>query len=65
MKLKIKLLAQTVPGRRHFYDLTRKADHIIQSRGFQQDALQRLASSQPRQAVGFGHPQHHQAMVEA
>ena len=66
MKLKIKPLR-----RRSRVDGTLlpagQADHIIQSGGFQQDALKRLAGTQPRRAVRFrpSCPQHHQTVVKA
>jgi hypothetical protein len=65
MKLKTQLLAKAIPGGRYFCYLAGNADYIIQTGGFQQDALQCLAASQPRQAVGFRRPQHHQAVIEA
>ena len=65
MKFETELLAQAIPGGRYFCHLTGKADRIVQTGGFQQDALKRLAGSQPRQAVRFQRPQHHQAVIEA
>ena len=65
MKLKIKLLAKAVSGGWHFCNLASKADNIIQSGGFQQNALKRLAGSQPLRASGFRRPQYHQAVVQA
>ena len=65
MKVKIKPLAKAVPGGRHFCNLAGKADHKIQAGGFQQNALKRLAGSQPRRAGRFRCSQHHQAVVEA
>jgi hypothetical protein len=53
MKLKIKLLAKTVPGGRHFGNLAEKTDHKIQSGGLHQDVLKCLAGSQPRRADGI------------
>ena len=44
MEVQTKLLAKAVPGGSDFDNLTGNADHIIQSRCFQQDALKRLAS---------------------
>ena len=37
----------------YFCYLAGQADHIIQPGGFQQDALKRLAGTQPRRAVRF------------
>ena len=65
MKLEIQLPAEAVPGGRNFSHLAGKADDKIEPGGFQQDALQGLAGSQPRRAGRFRRPQHHQAVVEA
>jgi hypothetical protein len=64
MKVQAKLFAKAVPGGSHFDNLAGKADHIIQPGGFQEDALQCFAASQARQAVSFGYPEHHQAVIE-
>ena len=54
MKLKIK---RSGPGWRwYFCYLAGQADHIIQPGGFQQDALKRLAGTQPRRAVDSALP---------
>src|SRR6188472_1064277 len=65
MKLETELLTKAVLGGRHFCNLAGKADHKIQTGGFQQNALKRLARSQPRRAGRVRRPQHHQAVVEA
>src|SRR5215211_2016363 len=56
MKVQTKLLAKAVPGGRHLSHLAGQADHKTQPGGFQQNALQRLAGSQPRRAGGFRRP---------